>query len=122
MVQVVEISANNFDAEVKKVNIPIIVEFWIRSCVYCQKFKPIYEQLPEIFGDKVKFFAMNMFQSLENLRLAEGFGVEDTPTLKFFCMGTEIGEIIGYRPLEKAMEEIEAILECEDYCQKQRPG
>jgi len=51
-----------------------------------------------------------MFLSLDNLKLAEGLGVEDTPTLKIFCEGREIGEIIGYRPLDKVVNEIEEIL------------
>jgi thioredoxin-related protein len=54
---------------------------------------------------------MNMFLSLENLRLAEGFGVEETPTVKFFCSGKEVGEVVGYRPLDKAVTEIKEILE-----------
>ncbi len=69
-------------------------------------------------GNKVKFLKMNMFLSLENLKLAEGFGVEETPTLKLFCEGREIGEIIGYRPLDKVVKEIGEILEREEYCHR----
>jgi thioredoxin 1 len=112
MVQVVDISASAFSQEIKDAK-PVIIEFWIRSCSFCQKFKPIYEKLPEIFGDKAKFLRMNMFQSLDNLRLAEGFHVDETPTVKVFCKENEIGEIIGYRPLEKVVQEIEEILEHE---------
>ena len=119
MVNVVEVSSKTFDKEVKAADKPIVIEFWIRSCGYCQKFKPIYEKLPEIFGNKVKFLEMNMFKSLENLKLAEGFGVEETPTLKFFCKDKEIGEIVGFRPLDKVVEEIEEILIREEYCKKQ---
>ena len=119
MVQVIEIPANSFEREVKEADKPVVVEFWRRSCSNCQKFKPIYEKLPDIFGDKVKFLKMNMFLSLENLKLAEGFGVEETPTLKLFCKGREIGEIIGYRPFDKVVKEIEETLEREEYCHKQ---
>jgi len=62
---------------------------------------------------------MNTFLSLENLKLAEGLGVEETPTLKLFCKGREIGQIIGYMPLDKATKEIEDILKREKYCNKQ---
>ena len=119
MANVMEVSSKSFDIEVKAADKPVVIEFWIRSCGYCQKFKPIYENLPEIFGDKVKFLEMNMFQSLENLKLAEGFGVEETPTLKFFCKGKEIGEIVGFRPLDKVIKEIEEILKPVEYCTKQ---
>jgi len=110
MSQVVEIPAEYFDREVKNSDKPVIIEFWIRSCSFCQKFKPIYEKLSEIFDDKVKFLKMNMFLSLDNLKLAEGLGVEDTPTLKLFCNGEEIGEIVGYRSHDAVITEIEEIL------------
>jgi thioredoxin-like negative regulator of GroEL len=122
MGQVVEIPTKSFDREVKVADKPVAIEFWIRSCSNCQKFVPIYEKLPEIFGDKVKFLKMNMFLSLENLKMAEGFGVEETPTVKVFCKGKEIGEIVGYRSLEKIVKEIEEILEREGYCSKQSEG
>ena len=114
MNQIVEISAEHFEREVKNTDRPVVIEFWIRSCSFCQKFKPIYEKLSAIFDGKAKFLAMNMFHSLENLKLAEGLGVEDTPTLKIFCRGKEFGEVIGYRPLDKVVDEIREILETKE--------
>jgi thioredoxin 1 len=104
MNQVIEIPADSFGRVVKGSGKPVIVEFWIKSCGNCQKSRPVYEKLPEIFSDKVEFLKMNMFLSLENLKLAEGLGVEETPTLKLFCKGREIGQIIGYRPLMNLLE------------------
>lgn len=108
-----EIPASAFDSEVLAAEGPVIIEFWIRSCSECQRFEPVYEQLPAVFSGSVKFVKMNMFLSLENLRLAEGFGVEETPTVKLFCGGKEVGEVVGYRPLAKAVTEIKEILERE---------
>lgn len=116
MNQVAEIPADSFERAVKESDKPVIVEFWIRSCRNCQKFRPVYEKLQAILGDKVEFLKMNMFLSLENLKLAESLGVEETPTLKLFCKGREIGQIIGYRPVDEVIEEIEEILELEQYC------
>jgi len=120
MNQIAEIPADSFERTVKRGDKPVIVEFWIKSCGNCQKFRPVYEKLPEIFGDKVEFLKMNMFLSLQNLKLAEGLGVEETPTLKLFCKGEEIGQIIGFKPLDEVVKEIEEILERKQYCQSQR--
>lgn len=110
MNQVIEIPAEHFEREVKNSDRPVVIKLWIRSCSFCQKFKPIYEQLPSIFDDKVKFFKMNMFLRLDNLKLAEDLGIEDTPTLKLFCKGEGIGEIIGYRSRDEIIKEIKEIL------------
>ncbi len=61
-------------------------------------------------SNRIKFLRMNMMKSIENLRLAEGMGVEQTPTTKVFCNGAEVGEVVGYRPLEEAVKEIEGTL------------
>ena len=87
-----------------------MIEFWIKSCGNCAKFKPIYKQLSEIFGAKLQFTRINMFESVKNLRLAEGLGVEITPTVKIFCNGEEIDEIVGFKSLEDASVEIERIV------------
>jgi len=108
MKNIVDIQAEEFDYEIKSNN-PIVVEFWIKSCGNCKKFKPIYEKLSEIFGDTLKFTRINMFESVENLRLAEGLGVEETPTVKLFQKSEEIGEIIGFKKLQAATEEIKKI-------------
>lgn len=111
MDKIIETSATSFMTTMKELEEPVIVEFWIRSCVNCQKFKENYAQLPQIFGNKITFFAINMFQSLENLKLAEELGVENTPTLKIYRKGKIIGEIIGFRSLDQVIGEIKAILD-----------
>lgn len=113
---VIEIPSSSFDEEIKETEKPVVVEFWRRSCNWCKRFKPVYEQLPEVFGGKVKFLKINMLKSIGNLRLAEGLGVDQTPTLKLFCGGRSIGEIVGYRSLERVVEEIEEILNNQEQC------
>lgn len=110
MAKIPDIQAGSFEDEVKTAGGAVVLEFWIRSCSGCQKFKPVYDRLPDVMGDRVRFLRMNMMKSIENLRLAEGMGVEETPTTKVFCKGDEVGEIVGYRPLEEAVKEIEGFL------------
>ena len=54
--------------------------------------------------------------SINNLRLAEGLGVEETPTLKFFYKSKEIGQIVGFKKLETATEEIKKIVKESGCC------
>lgn len=116
MEEIIDIHASDFNKEIKESDKPVIVEFWIKSCPPCSKFKSVYEQLPNFFGGNARFFRMNMFTSIENLRLAEDFGVEQTPTTKVFCKGGEIGDILGYRPLEEAVYEINLVIGSDEDC------
>ena len=109
MVEIRDIQATDLDFYVRKYEKPTVLEFWVRSCGECQRFKAVYEKLPEHFAS-IGFYRMNMMESIENLKLAEGMGVEETPTTKVFCDGEEVGEIVGYRDLEEAVEEIEGAL------------
>ena len=114
MNEIKDISAEEYDREVKGSEIPAVLEFWVRSCDQCRKFKPVYERLPEVIGGNVRFLRMNMLKTIENLRLAEDMGVEQTPTTKVFCSGEEAGEIVGYLPLEEAAKTIYELLQgCE---------
>ena len=116
MAEIRDMEATDFGDVIKDSSKPVVVEFWVRSCSYCRKFKPVYEKLPGIFGDSVTFTKMNMLKSIENLRLAEGFGVEQTPTTKVFCGGDEVGEILGYVDLDEAVEKIKEIITSSPSC------
>ena len=117
MAKVLDIQAEDY-GEIINSDIPVAIEFWIKSCGNCTKFKAIYEQLCEIFSDKLVFTRINMFESVKNLRLAEGLGVEITPTVKIFCSNEEIDEIVGFKPLEAVTVEIERIIKKLSRCKE----
>jgi thioredoxin-like negative regulator of GroEL len=116
MLTITDIEAGSFENVIKGSNIPVVLEFWVRSCGFCQKFKPVYDQLPSVYDERVGFFRMNMFKSIENLRLAEGLGVEQTPTTKVFCKGLEVGELVGYKTLDESVNELNEILQSNESC------
>ena len=114
MISILEISAEEFDAAVKEADKPVVIEFWVRSCDQCRRFRPVYEALSETLSGKAVFLKMNMLKTMENLRLAEGMGVEQTPTTKVFCSGSEAGEIIGYTSFDDIVKRLTSLIErCE---------
>ncbi len=114
MADITDIEAHAFDESIMGSDVPVVLEFWVRSCDQCRRFNPVYEKLPEVIEGNVRFFRMNMLKTLENLRLAEDMKVEKTPTTKVFCLGGEVGEIVGYLPLEEAATRINELLQsCE---------
>jgi thiol-disulfide isomerase/thioredoxin len=117
MEKVVDIQGKDFDNEINS-DKPVAIEFWIKCCGNCKKFKPVYDELLDIFGDRLKFTRVNMFENVENLRLAEGLKVEETPTVKLFYKSEEIGQLVGFKTLEVANEEIENIIKESGCCKE----
>jgi len=119
LANVKEIQAEDWESEVLAADKPVVVDFWHQMCGWCNKLNPIFDQLPEAFGDRVKFVKVNILQSPENQKLAMNLGVLGTPTMKFFCERRDVDEIVGFRPLDRLVTEIEEILEKKDECLNQ---
>jgi hypothetical protein len=81
---------------------------WIRSCSACAKFKPVFTQLPDHIKD-VRFLRMNQLKTIENLRLSESKGMDETPTTFIYCNGEYVDSIVGYHTLEETIGLIEDI-------------
>lgn len=118
MADITDIEADDFNEAIEASDIPVVLEFWVRSCGFCKKFKPVYEKLPDVYGDGVQFLRMDMLKSIENLRLAEGMDVEQTPTTKVFCGGKETREIVVFASLKTAVKRLNAMLDSEE-CRSQ---
>lgn len=113
--KVIELQAEAWDKEVKRVEGPVVVDFWHNMCGWCLKLNPIFEQLPEQLQD-AKYAKMNILESTENRNLAMEHGVMGTPTIKVFCEGRDIGEIVGFRTLDKLVNELKAIFASREDC------
>ena len=59
---------------------------------------------------------MNVLESTENRMIAMEHGVSGTPTIKVFCEGRDIGEIIGFKDLEGLKDELGQILASREDC------
>lgn len=98
MSQILDIDAEQLDGIVMRGK-PVVLLIWIKSCDQCRRFKPVFNQLPEQYPE-VQFLRMNMFDSMENLRLAEKYEKESTPIIPVFCNGEHLGTFTGYHSLE----------------------
>ena len=113
---VLEVTSSNWNIEVIESEKPVLVDFWHQMCSWCLKLNPIYDQLPEKFGGRIKFVKVNVLQNPETQRLAVSLGVFGTPTMKLMCKGRAVGEIVGYKPLDRLVNEIEDLLKKKDEC------
>ncbi len=92
---IVETNAANWKEEVLESKELVVVEFWHPQCPYCRVLEPIYVKLSKEYASKLKFVKFNVLENAENQELAAKYGIMGTPTLKFFCQGRPIQDIVG---------------------------
>jgi len=95
-VKIIELNADNYEAEVLKSDVPVVIDFWASWCRYCKLIDPIIERLVIFHKGKVKFVKVDVDKSpkfLNNFRPLRGL-----PLLIFFKNGVEVDRIIGFTP------------------------
>lgn len=100
------VNSSNFDSEVLKADIPVLVDFWAEWCMPCKMLSPIVEEISQDLSDKLKVVKVNVD---ENPDLATNYGIQAIPTLLVFKDGNVVGEIVGYiskKALKDKLEEI----------------
>lgn len=99
-----KITRENFENEVMKSDIPVLIDFWAPWCGPCRMMGPIIEQLAEEYEGKVKVGKVNVDEEGE---LSQAFGVMSIPTIVLVKDGKVVKQAVGARP--KA--EVEAMLQ-----------
>ncbi len=92
---IVETNAANWKEEVLESKELVVVEFWHPQCPYCKMLEPVYAELSKEYAGKLKFAKFNVLKSEKNQKLAAKYGIMGTPTLKFFCQGRPVQDIVG---------------------------
>jgi thioredoxin 1 len=89
------ITDGNFEAEVKKSTIPVLVDFWAEWCMPCKMIAPAIEELAKEYAGKIKVGKVNVDSENE---LASQFGIVSIPTLLVFKAGEIYRQKVGAIP------------------------
>ena len=99
----VEGTDTNFDQEVLKSDIPVLVDFWAPWCGPCRMVSPLVDELAEELSGKLKVVKVN---TDENQEIAVKYGIRSIPTLGIFKNGEIVDGVIGALPKQAIKDKL----------------
>jgi len=104
---VIEVTDQNFEDEVIKSTLPVLVDLWAPWCRPCLMVAPVVDSLAEKYNGRVKFCRLNID---ENPRIAARYRIMSIPTLMFFKGGEVVDTVIGAVPERALQPKIDELL------------
>ena len=99
---IIQVTDQNFAAEIEGAKGLSLVDFWAAWCGPCQAIAPAIEQLAEQYSGKLK---VGKLDTDSNQNTAVRFNVRSIPTIMFFKDGKHIDTVIGADPRIKTILE-----------------
>ena len=104
MAEIAKVGESAFQQEVLESTKPVLVDFTAVWCQPCKMLEPIVKQLAADWGDKVKFFKLDVDDSPQ---VAMDYQVMGVPTLMLFKGGQPVERVTGYQPKDRLQKKFE---------------
>jgi thioredoxin 1 len=89
---IVTLTAENFETEVIKSEVPVLVDFWAEWCGPCKMIGPVLDQIAAEIGETAKIGKVDVEGNQE---LAAKYSVRSIPLLLFFMNGEIKDQVVG---------------------------
>ncbi len=107
MSAVVDVNDKNFDAEVLKSQVPVLLDFSAEWCGPCKRLEPVVKAIATEYVGRLKVARLDIDRSQA---IAVKYGIMSVPTVLFFKEGKVRDQLLGYVPKDKLVEKIDLIL------------
>ena len=92
-VQPITITDDNFEEEILRSDVPVLLDVWTPTCVHCHKLVPIVVDLATRYQGRLKVAEVNGAEAPDTMA---ALSVRGTPTVVYFS-GGEVERIVGFR-------------------------
>ena len=89
------LSADNFESEVLRSELPVLVDFWATWCGPCRMLAPTIAKIAEEKAGVIKVCKLDVD---EVPSIAARYGISSIPTLMVFVNGTVVSTSVGVQP------------------------
>lgn len=90
----IHVDDSNFEAEVLRSDLPVMIDFWSPTCGPCKTLEPVVIAMATDFAGKIKVVEIDISRAG---RAAAHFNVMATPTVLYLRAGREIERVVGFR-------------------------
>ena len=103
----ITLNAKNFEEEVIKSDIPVLVDFWATWCGPCKMLAPTIEEIAKEYDGRRKVGKVNID---DEGTLAIEYGIVSIPTVILFSGGEAVSKSIGFVPKEELEEMFKGLI------------
>lgn len=107
MSEIKEFNEANFEGEVKKSDIPVMIDFWAAWCGPCRMIAPFVEEAAKTYDGKLKVGKVDVDN---NHKIASEYAIMSIPAVLFFKNGEVVDHVIGAVPKKALFDKIEKVL------------
>lgn len=97
----------NFEQEVLRSSVPVLVDFWAEWCAPCRALAPTIDELANDLAGKAKVGKLDIDS---NQQVAVKYGIQSIPTLLVFKDGQVARKMVGGRPKKAIADMVAEVL------------
>ncbi|MDO8805073.1 MAG: thioredoxin [Elusimicrobiota bacterium] len=107
MTDEIQLTDANFDLEVIKSALPVLVDFWAPWCGPCRMLGPVIEELAKEYAGKVKVCKLNTDEAQDT---AGKYQISAIPTMLLFKGGKMEQQLVGLQSKEEIKKHLDELI------------
>ena len=107
MDKIVAVNSKNFENEVIKNGIPVLVDFWAEWCSPCKVMEPVISDVANEYIEKIKICKVNLE---ENSNFSSQYNIVRIPTIIIFKNGEIVSRQVGLKSKDELKKIIDDVL------------